>query len=559
VSTNREGARFVAGACALSVAAALLAVGRALGHFSSAWFAGGARGFGEVPHGDYLQTTYRIWLFGHQLGGGHAPWIDPYSFQPESPHQVGLGGWPFGLLLWPVYALASPVVAWNVFTLVALALGGLAACWWLRELRVARGAALVGALAFELAPYRVEQSTGHLLGPISVLLPVALACFERGLRRSRWWHAGAAAALVSIPLSGQVHLALGAVPFFALYAICRTRERRDLLGAAGAVVLGVAGGLLIQRGVIAKSVVAGGRDFHALTQYSAWPIDLVSRRQRHGSEQFVFLGWATVAAAVCGLVLLVRERRRGLAVALGVGAVLPVAAALGSHFSGYRFLWHHLGVLRYARVPERTLPIACLCLAALLALAVEWAARVRPRLGVWVVAAALLVVAVDLHVSVIRATGVEPHASASSVLRTQPRGAVLELPVTLPSDDLGSVYLRDSMDQRRPRPLGYSTVARPVADRTARALWPLNCGVVRPAAAALVGRLGVRFVELHRGLFHARGHEGLIRAARIGLRRMGFVQIARSGPIELWRLDSEPRPVAAAATRACRRWQQNAL
>ena len=43
-----------------------------------------------------------------------------------------------------------------------------------------------------------------------------------------------------------------------------------------------AGGLLIQRGVIAKSVVAGGRNFHALTQYSAWPIDLVSRRQRHG-------------------------------------------------------------------------------------------------------------------------------------------------------------------------------------------------------------------------------------------------------------------------------------
>jgi hypothetical protein len=144
-------------------------------------------------------------------------------------------------------------------------------------------------------------------------------------------------------------------------------------------------------------------------------------------------------------------------------------------------------------------------------------------------------------------------------LRTQPRGAVLELPVTLPSDDLGSVYLRDSMDERRPRPLGYSTVARPVADRTARALWPLNCGVVGPAAAALVGRLGVRFVELHRGLFRARGHEALIGGARSGLRRMGFVRIARSGPIELWRLDAEPRPVAAAPTPACRRWQRNAL
>jgi hypothetical protein len=145
------------------------------------------------------------------------------------------------------------------------------------------------------------------------------------------------------------------------------------------------------------------------------------------------------------------------------------------------------------------------------------------------------------------------------VLRTQPAGGVLELPVTLPSDDLGSVYLLDSMDERRPRPLGYSTVARPVADRTARALWPLNCGVVRPATAALVGLLGVRFVALHRGLFAARGHDGLIGAARVGLRRMGFVQIARSGRVELWRLDAAPRPVTTVATRACLRWQRDAF
>jgi hypothetical protein len=556
---SRPRARFFAGALALSLAGALLAVGRAVGQFSSAWFAGGARGFGELPHGDYLQTTYRIWLFGHQLGAGRTPWIDPYSFQPESPHQVGLGGWPFGLLLWPVYAVASPVVAWNVLTIVALVLGGLAACWWLRELGVSRGASLVGALAFELAPYRLEQSTGHLLGPVSVLLPVALACFERGLRRSGWWHAGAAAALVSIPLSGQVHLALGAVPFFALYAVCRTRERRDLLAAAGAVVLGVAGGLLIQRGVIAKSVVAGGRDFHALTQYSAWPIDLVSRRQRHGSEQFVFLGWATVAAAVFGFVLLVRGRRRGLAVALGLGAVLPIAAALGSHFVGYRFLWHHVGVLRYARVPERTLPIACLCLAALVAFAVEWAARRRPQRGVWIVAAALLVVAIDLHVSVFHATGTAPEDEAYAALAQSGPGRLLELPVTLPSDDLGSVYLGYALEEPRERPLGYSTLARPAADRTARALWLLNCGVARAEQARLVQRLGVRFVAFHRGLYAARGHEGLIAAAREGLRRMGFVQIARGGAVELWRLTGKPRRVAATPSRACLRWQKKAF
>ena len=30
-----------------------------------------------------------------------------------------------------------------------------------------------------VAPYRVEQSVGHLLGPISILLPVSLWAFER--------------------------------------------------------------------------------------------------------------------------------------------------------------------------------------------------------------------------------------------------------------------------------------------------------------------------------------------------------------------------------------------
>ena len=44
-------------------------------------------------------------------------------------------------------------------------------------------------------------------------LALSLFAWERGLHRSTGWLALSAAALVSIPLSGQVHLALGAIPF----------------------------------------------------------------------------------------------------------------------------------------------------------------------------------------------------------------------------------------------------------------------------------------------------------------------------------------------------------
>src|SRR5206468_8149746 len=83
---------------------------------------------------------------------------------------------------WPLAAALGTVLAWNVFTLLVYVAAGGLACWWLRALGLGRGAALAGGLAFAIAPYRVEQSVGHLLGPISILLPLALLGIEQGTR-----------------------------------------------------------------------------------------------------------------------------------------------------------------------------------------------------------------------------------------------------------------------------------------------------------------------------------------------------------------------------------------
>src|SRR6185295_12954632 len=145
-------------------------------------------------------------------------------------------------------------------------------------------------------------------------------------------------------------------------------------------------------------------------------------------ESFVFLGWLTPLLALAGLVVVLRARRIGLALALAIGAAVPMLLALGTHFPLYSAVWHHFAPLRYPRVPEREFPVACLCLAALVAFA---AARLR-----WILVAVLVVlVAADLRVSIYDAAAASKGTGAYKGL-TAP-GRLLELPVLHPNVQLG--------------------------------------------------------------------------------------------------------------------------
>jgi hypothetical protein len=466
----------------------VLATWPAIEHAHAKFLAGGAPGHGEAAAGDHLQTGYRLWLVGHQLEHGRAPWRDPYSFRPELGAQVNPSGWPFGLPYWPLVAIFGTVLAWNAFILLTYLGAGAFAYLWLRELDLRRGAALAGGVAFALAPYRVQQSTGHLLGPISLLIPLALWAWERGRRGSPWWHALAAGSLASIPLSGQVHLALGAIPFFLLYALCRSCNRGALIGAAAAVALGVAAGILVDRAVIAHSLTSGHRSLSEVSFYSADWQDFLTRHQRHGSESFVLLGWVLPFFALAGLAL---TKRRTLAVALGIGAALPILLALGTNLPLYSWLWHHFAPLRYPRVPERLMPIACLALAGLAAIAVE-----RLRIPALV---AVLVFAADLHVRIYGASTPGPGGAAYASISGP--GRLLELPVLTPDVHLGSVYYLYDMKARRERPGGYSTLAPARADEVARWLQSLNTGDWSRDRAGRLRDLGVRFVAVHEGIY----------------------------------------------------------
>jgi hypothetical protein len=457
---------------------------------------------GEASVGDHLQAVYHLWLVGHQLEHGHAPWLDPWTFRPESSPRVNFGGWPFGLPYWPLWAAFGPVAGWNLLLLLTYLAAGGFAYLWLRELRLPRGAALCGGLAFELAPYRVAQSAGHLRGMIAVLLPLALWAFERSRLGSRWWLGLAGVSIASIPFSDQ-HLALGAVPFFLVYALCRTRDPVRLAGAAAGVALAVGAGLLVGKLAISGSIASGGRSLEEVAFYSADGLDFVSRHRRHGQESFVFVGWLTPLLALAGLAVVLRARRFGLALALAIGVVVPTFLALGTHFPLYSTLWHHFSPFRYPRVPEREFPVACLAIAALVAFAAGALARRLPHLVTVSYLVVLVALFADLRLGVTayRAARADPHNAAYSALDGLPPGRLLELPVLHPSVNHGSVYLYYDMQAQRQRPGGYSTLAPKRAANLALQLESLNCGEWRPGTEELLSRLGVRYITLHSGLF----------------------------------------------------------
>jgi hypothetical protein len=458
-------------------------------HARSHFLSGGAPSHGDASPGDHLQTLWHYWLVGHQLEHANAPWRDPYTFRPEAKPQPNYAGWPFGFLFWPLGAVLGLVVGWNALQLVIYVLAGLLTYAWLRALGLPRGPALAGGLVFAIAPYRVQQSVGHLLGPISIMLPLSLWAFERG-----WWWLSALA-LASIPLSGQVHLALGAIPFVVGYALVRRRDRQAVVGTVAGALLAIGAGLLVRETLIKGSTESGGRKLAEVTHYSANVGDFLARHAgAGGSEQFVFLGWLTPLVALAGLVVLIVGRRYALGAVLALGVVIPVVLALGTNTPIYEPLWHALPPFRFPRVPERLLPIACLCIAALIAFAL---ARLRPIVALL----AIPLLFVDLHVHAYRESAVG-HPDRVAYHGT---GRMLELPIFDPSVDTGSVYMWYDTSSQRERPSGYATTAPSSAKRTADRLQRLNCGDWSGDTAGLLDAMGVRAIAFHLGLYPSAG------------------------------------------------------
>ncbi len=276
---------------------------------------------------------------------------------------------------------------------------------------------------------------------------------------------------------------------------------------------------------------APGRSFSQVGRYSAELSDFVTRGVGSGIEELVFVGWLTPLVAIGGLVAI--RRRRGLAVLLGLAALLPCLLALGANLPGYETLWRRVPGLDATRVPERFMPIACLALAGLVAFGFEQATVCYKGLsaaaGWGLAAAAIALLAVDLRVPAFGAVAADTPNAAYAAIGGE--GRVLELPVFRPDVHYGSVYLGYARQSPRERPQGYSTIAPKRAVGLARELRPLSCGRGRIPAD-----LGIRFVAVHRGLYGQSGFfaAGCAERAEAMLQTHGWRLLTRDGPISTY-------------------------
>ena len=129
------------------------------------------------------------------------------------------------------------------------------------------------------------------------------------------------------------------------------------------------------------------------------------------------------------------------------------------------------------------MPVACLALAALVAVAVS-------RLG-WPGTAAMagLLLLVELPLGMFNETTADENNGAYAALRDEPPGRMLELPVFRSGEQRASTYLYYLMQAPREHPSGYSTTAPLEADRELLEL--------RRSPCSNLALLGVRYVVVH--------------------------------------------------------------
>ena len=447
--------------------------------------AGGAPGHGEAAPGDHLQTGYRLWLAGRPARARPRAVARPVLVPPGGPGRSPTRpGGRSACRTGRSSRIFGPVLAWNVFTLLCLfGAGGCWRCSGCASSALSRLAAAVGGLAFEIAPYRLAQSRGHLLGPISLLLPLALWAFERARQTGR-------PALVVALAPGARRRSRSparctsrsaAIPFYvALRRLPDARVPAALRGGDRRASPRCSRGVLIRYAVIEGSIDEGGRSLAEVQVYSATGLDLVTRHARHGAEAFVFLGWLTplardrrLRAARSGRPRPARDRARPrrarprLARARHAQPALPRALA---------------------RLPAAPLPARAGADDAGRLPRARGARRGRGRLGGpaaggaarargsrWRRSSPSLLLA-DLHVRAFHPTAADASNKAYAAVRKAPKGRLVELPVFLPDIHYGSVYLYYEQRAQRERPLGYSTTA------------PVRADVVAPPPPAAVLR-----------------------------------------------------------------------
>ncbi len=417
--------------------------------------------------GDHVQLTYYLWLWWDAITTwSHLPWLDAYQFAGTGHLTHQPFGWPLVLVSLPVHAVFGPVAAFNaVFYSAFIAAAG-STYAWVRKVGVPVAGAAVAGIVFAFAPFRLAQRW-HINSLLAFLLPLTLYFIECALRgsdkRSRLAGWAAAASLISLAASGEMHLVTYFVPTAIVYAVVRSRGvdrqrlrklvRPALVGLLGVIALGVTiVGLVHNPSERASQDMAG-----VAANYAPRLANLIT--SDHVGERTAYPGLVTGLLAIVGIWVLRKraELRRFLwfMLVLLVGAyvlaLIPAAGGIGIR------LYEWMPVISEIRVPGRILILAVLALSALAGFGAS--RLLSGRRPAMLIVGAVLIAALIWDSSSL--TRFNPSARVDPYLLegVEEGASVMDMPTYGSTDAMGSRYMFQIISNPGPRVGGYSVFA----------------------------------------------------------------------------------------------------
>jgi hypothetical protein len=406
-----------------------------------------------------------------------------------------------------------PVVAYNVMLLAAFVLSGAATYVLARALGVGPLGSWIAAVAFTIAPFRVNHLS-HLELQMTMWMPVALLTTYRMLsegdgdaRVAGWWRSVTLALILAGQWYSSMYYGLFLAMYVAVFAAVlivrhKVRDRRlRHFVAAPCIAAALISPLIVV--YMRSAPERGDRPRETVAAFSAVPADYVRTATRNPvyhallphaahAERALFPGAATIALALAGA----WPPLTAPCVAIIAAGMVAFDGSLGLNGILYRALYRWVPPLHSIRVPARFAILVVFTLALLAGIGAARLMSWLPGTNARIVTAACLTAFIVCDAW--------PHSDQLPVWRSPPsvyaalppRGSVLfEFPVHSPPDRFSEnlPYMYFSIWHWRPMVNGYSGFIPRSYDGL------LQRVSMFPDAASLhyLGSVGVTHIALH--------------------------------------------------------------
>ena len=428
--------------CHRSVEYLLLSGGVCAAAFATTWPYARVFTSHVVDHIDPLFSMWRLAWFSHALRRGEHL-LHANIFYPEpSTFLFSDATLLQGAMALPAHSVGIGLPAvYNALLFFGLISSGVAIYWLATGLQITRSAAVLAAIVFSIAPYRIEHLM-HLELQWVAPSVVALGSFYYMLFAPRWKYGVILAACVSLQFLACVYYAVFLLPILVVLALSAATVLPDRGMTVRVAVLAAAMTAMVTLPIAslyrAQETRVGERPIEDIAAYSATPRNYLASPSENvlyggtadhlgSGERRMFPGVVALAFATVGLF----SARRRIAIAALLVVLLSLDLSFGLNGLIYPRLLDWWPVLRGLRAPARYGVFVLAGVAILAALGYEaLVQRVRWRYFGFVIAPLAIAAAlVEYRSPQHRLLEVDQDPAVYRFLNQRPQGVVLEFPV----------------------------------------------------------------------------------------------------------------------------------